>query len=173
MSKKSVPTIFFVKVWAFTGSTFAVKRYISDQWAYASRFCRALNSSCMTTANFALSKLSSLNFTIWKSISSSLFPSGRSALAGMVGEHGGESIYHQFNLLRNRFSSIPEAASRSGLSHVRRASSDGLSFSSWDSQKKAKKGLKMASLELMILHGMTVFNFSSKKKIGVPGLKIW
>ena len=32
---------------------------------------------------------------------------------GMMGEHGGESIYHQFNLLRNRFSSIPEAASRS------------------------------------------------------------
>ena len=32
---------------------------------------------------------------------------------GMMGEHGGESIYHQFNLLRNRFSGIPEAASRS------------------------------------------------------------
>ena len=32
---------------------------------------------------------------------------------GMMGEHGGESIYHQFNLLRNRFSSILEAASRS------------------------------------------------------------
>ena len=81
MSKRSVPTIFFAKVWAFAGSTFAVKRSISDRWAYASRFCRALNSSCMTTANFALSQLSSLNFTIWKSTSSSLFPSGRSALA--------------------------------------------------------------------------------------------
>ena len=54
---------------------------ISDRWVYASRFCRTLNSSCLTTANFALSQLSSLNFTIWKSISSSLFPSGRSALA--------------------------------------------------------------------------------------------
>ena len=32
---------------------------------------------------------------------------------GMIGEHDGESIYNQFNLLRNRFSSIPEAASRS------------------------------------------------------------
>ena len=31
---------------------------------------------------------------------------------GMMGEHGGESIYHQFNLLRNRFSSIPEAPSQ-------------------------------------------------------------
>ena len=86
------------------------KRSISDRSAYASRFCRALNSSCMSTANFVLSQLSSLNFTIWKSISSSLFPSGRSALAWW--EHGGESIYHQFNLLRNRFSSILEAASR-------------------------------------------------------------
>ena len=81
MCKKSVPTIFFAKVWAFAGSTFAVKRSISDRWAYASRFCRALNSYCMTTANFSLSQLSSLNLTIWESISSSLFPSGRSALA--------------------------------------------------------------------------------------------
>ena len=31
----------------------------------------------------------------------------------LMGEHGGESLYHQFNLLRNHFSSIPEAASRS------------------------------------------------------------
>ena len=31
----------------------------------------------------------------------------------MMGEHGGESIYHQFNLLRNRFSSNPEASSQS------------------------------------------------------------
>ena len=76
----------------------------------------------------------------------------------MMGGHGGESIYHQFNLLRNRFSSI------SILSHARRASSDRLLFSSLASQKNAKKGLKEASLELMILHGMTVFNFSSKKK---------
>ena len=32
---------------------------------------------------------------------------------GMMGEHGGEGIYHQFNLLGNHFSSIPEASSRS------------------------------------------------------------
>ena len=32
---------------------------------------------------------------------------------GMMGEHGDESIYHQFNLRRNRFSSSPEAAARS------------------------------------------------------------
>ena len=32
-------------------------------------------------------------------------------------------------------------------------------------EKKAKKALKMASLELMILHGMNVFNSSSKKKM--------
>ena len=50
------------------------------------------------------------------------------------------------------------------LPHARRASSDRLSFSSLASQKNAKKGLKEASLELMILHGMTVFYFSSKKK---------
>ena len=76
----------------------------------------------------------------------------------MMGEHGGESIYHQFNLLGNRFSSI------SILPHARRASSDRVSFSSLASQKHAKKGLKEASLELMIRHGMTVFNFSSKEE---------
>ena len=81
MSKNQPRQYFFAKVWAFAGSTLAVKRSISDWWAYASRFCRALNTSCMTTANFALCQLSSLNFTIWKSISSSLFTSGRSALA--------------------------------------------------------------------------------------------
>ena len=93
---------------------------------------------------------------------------------GMMGEHGGESIYHQFNLLRNRFSSIPEAASRSILSHTRRAHLTDCHSVPEPARKKAKKGLKVASLELMILHGMTVFDFSSKKKNDDgPGLKIW
>ena len=47
---------------------------------------------------------------------------------GMMGEHGGESIYHQVNLLRNRFSSIPEAASRSYHTLEEHHQADRLSF---------------------------------------------
>ena len=81
----------------------------------------------------------------------------------MMGEHGGESIYHQFNLLRNHFSSLPEAASRSYHALEEYHLADRHSAPE-PARKKAKEGLKVASLELMILHGMTLFNFSSKKK---------
>ena len=81
----------------------------------------------------------------------------------MMGEHGGESIYHQFNLLGNHFSSIPEASSRSYHALEEHYLADCRSAPE-PARKKAKKGLKVASLELMILHGMTVFKFSSKKK---------
>ena len=81
----------------------------------------------------------------------------------MMGEHGGESTYHQFNLLRNLFSSIPKAASRSYHALEEHHLADRHSAPE-PARKIAQKGLKMASLELMILHGMTVFNFSSQKK---------
>ena len=85
----------------------------------------------------------------------------------MMGEHGDESIYHQFNLLRNRFSSIPEASSRSYHTleeHHLTVHPDCPSAPEPARKKKTKKGLKEVSLELMILHGMTVFNFSSENK---------
>ena len=75
--------------------------------------------------------------------------------------------------LRNRFSSIPEAASRSYHTLEEHHLTD-CHLATEPARKKAKKGLKVASLELMILHDMTVFNFSSKKKNDDgPGLKIW
>ena len=52
---------------------FIVHILLSQKWT--------LNSSWQTTANCALRQLFSLNFTILKSTSSSLFASGRSALA--------------------------------------------------------------------------------------------
>ena len=146
MSKKSVPTIFFAKVWAFAGSNFAVKRLISDRWACASRFCRKLNSSCMTTAR----TLPSVNCLFWTSLSGRAYrqvcfqvedrprhdgrawrrkhlPSVKSAAAPLQ-QHPGSSI--------------------SILSHARRASSDRLSFSSWASQKKSKERLESGQFRI-------------------------
>ena len=84
---------------------------------------------------------------------------------GMMGEHGGESIYHQFNLLRNRFSSITEAASRSYHTleeHHLTVHPD--CPSAPEPARKSKERLERISLELMILHGMSVYNFSSDEK---------
>ena len=84
---------------------------------------------------------------------------------GMMGEHGGESIYDQFNLLRNRFSSIPEAASRSYHTleeHYLTVHPD--CPSAPEPARKSNERLERISLELMVLHGMTVFNLSSEKK---------
>ena len=101
---------------------------------------------------------------------------GRHVEHGSMGEHGGEIIYHLFNLLRNRFSSIPEAESRSyhTLEEHHQTVYPDCPSAPEQSRKKAKKGLKEVSLDLMILHGLTVFNFSSEKKNDDgPGLKIW
>ena len=89
---------------------------------------------------------------------------------GMMEEHGGESIYHQFNLLRNRCSSI------SLLSHARRALTDSasrLSFSSWASQKKQRKAWKnQFRIDDSPWHDCVQFFFWKKNDDG-PGLKIW